>query len=62
MEVSDQLHASAALPPEKLPWYPLNRRLGGLQSRSGRCGEERNLALPGIEILEEKINVHLMPD
>jgi hypothetical protein len=38
------------------PLYPLgkstrcvlDRRLGGHQSRSGRCGE-RNLALPGIE-------------
>jgi hypothetical protein len=25
--------------------HPLNRRLGGPQSRSGRCGEEKNLAL-----------------
>jgi hypothetical protein len=22
--------------------YPLDRRLGGLQSRSGRCGEDKN--------------------
>jgi hypothetical protein len=29
--------------------YPLNRRLDGPQSRSGRCGKETNLALPGIE-------------
>jgi hypothetical protein len=39
MEVSGQLHASAALPPEK---EPLDRRLGGPQSRSERCGEEKN--------------------
>jgi hypothetical protein len=26
-------------------WYPLDRRLGGPQSRSGCCGEEKNLAL-----------------
>jgi hypothetical protein len=26
--------------------YPLNRRLGGSQSRSGRSGEEKYLALP----------------
>jgi hypothetical protein len=26
------------------PWYPLYRRLGGPQSRSGHCGEEENLA------------------
>jgi hypothetical protein len=31
------------------PRYPLARRLGGPQSRSGRRGEEKNLALPGIE-------------
>jgi hypothetical protein len=24
------------------PWYPLDRRLGGPQSRSGRGGEEKN--------------------
>jgi hypothetical protein len=23
---------------EKSPWYPLDRRLGGPQSRYGRCG------------------------
>jgi len=26
----------------KSPWYPLDRRLGGLQSRSGRGSEGRN--------------------
>jgi hypothetical protein len=32
------------------PWYPLDRTLGGLQSRSGRGGEEKNSQLPpGIE-------------
>jgi hypothetical protein len=36
MEVSGQLHAPAALPQEKGPWYSLDRRLGGPQSRSGR--------------------------
>jgi hypothetical protein len=30
--------------------YPLDRRLGGLQSRCGRCGEEKNLLpRPGIK-------------
>jgi hypothetical protein len=29
--------------------YPLDRRLGEYQSRFGRCGEEENLALPGID-------------
>jgi hypothetical protein len=34
----------------KSPWYPLDRRLGGPQSRSGRCGEEKNSQPPpGIE-------------
>jgi len=37
MEVSGQLHPSAALPP-----HPLDRKLGGPQSQSGRGGEEKN--------------------
>jgi hypothetical protein len=41
--VSSQLHPPAALPPGKEPRYPLDRRLGGPQSRSGRCGEEKIL-------------------
>jgi hypothetical protein len=50
MEVSGQLHSATALPPEKDPWYPLDRRLGGDQSRSGRDGEEKNSqSLPGLE-------------
>jgi hypothetical protein len=37
--------------PGRFPRYPLDRRLGGPQSRSGRCGEEKNLLpLPGIEL------------
>jgi hypothetical protein len=47
MEMSDQLHAPAALPPGK---EPLDRRLGGPQSRSGRGGEEKIPSPPpGIE-------------
>jgi hypothetical protein len=42
MEVSGQLHAPAALPPGKDTRYPLDRRLGGPQSQSGRGGEEKN--------------------
>jgi hypothetical protein len=43
MEVSGQLHVPAAL-------SPLNRRLGGPQSRSESGGEEKNYQLPpGIE-------------
>jgi hypothetical protein len=41
MEVSGQLHAPAALPPRKEPQYPLDRKLGGPQSRPGRDGEEK---------------------
>jgi hypothetical protein len=45
MEASGQPHAPAALFSVKEP-----RELGGLQSRSGRVGEEKNsLTLPGIE-------------
>jgi hypothetical protein len=37
-------------PQGKMPWYPLDRRLGVPQSRSGRGGEEKNFQpLPGIE-------------
>jgi hypothetical protein len=37
-------------PQRKSPWYPLDRRLGGPQSRSGRGGEEKNSQHPsGIE-------------
>jgi hypothetical protein len=50
MEVSGQLHAPAALPQGKSPWYPLDRRLGGPQNRSGLSGEEKNsYPPPGIE-------------
>jgi hypothetical protein len=41
MEVSGQLHAPAALPQGKRPGHPLERRLGGRQSRSGRGGEQK---------------------
>jgi hypothetical protein len=37
-------------PQGKSPCYPLDRRLGGPQNRSGRGGEEKNSqAPPGIE-------------
>jgi hypothetical protein len=49
MEVSGQLHAPAALPPGKSPWYPLDRRLGGPQSRSGR-GVGQNLLAVGCRM------------
>jgi hypothetical protein len=43
MELSGQLDALAALPRGNRLHCPLDGRLGGLQSRSGRCGEEKNL-------------------
>jgi hypothetical protein len=50
MEVSGQLHAPVALPQGESPFYPLDRRLGGPQSRSGSGGEEKNSQLlPGTE-------------
>jgi hypothetical protein len=51
MEVSGQLHDPAALPQGKSSWNPLDRRLGGPQSRSGRGGEEKKnpQPLPGLE-------------
>jgi hypothetical protein len=42
MEVSGHFHAPAALSSRKEPRYPLDRRLGGPQSRSGRDGENKN--------------------
>jgi hypothetical protein len=47
LEVSGQLHASAALAPGKSPLYPLDRRLGGPQNQAGRRGEEKILASAG---------------
>jgi hypothetical protein len=48
-EVSGQLHAPADLTQSKEPRHTFVRRLGGPQSLSGRCGEEKNPALPGIK-------------
>jgi hypothetical protein len=42
MEANGQLHTPPLYPYGKSPWYPLDRRLGGLQSRFGRGGEEKN--------------------
>jgi hypothetical protein len=51
MEVSGQLHGPATLPSGKKLRYPLDRRLGGPQSRSGRGGEEKDSQPPpGIEL------------
>jgi hypothetical protein len=48
--VIDQLHTPPALNTRvKSLWYPLDRRVGAPQSWSRHCGEEKNLALPGME-------------
>jgi hypothetical protein len=51
MGVSGQRHAQAVLYPRGYdPRYPLDRRLGGPQSRSGRRALKKNpLPLSGIE-------------
>jgi hypothetical protein len=50
MGVSGQRHAPAAFYPRgKDSRYPLDRRLGGLQSRSGHRQRKNPLPLPGIE-------------
>jgi hypothetical protein len=49
MEASGQLHD--LYPQGKSALYPLDMRLGGPQSRSGRGGEEKNSRHPpGIEL------------
>jgi len=42
MEVSGQLHTSAALPPGNSSWYPLDKRLDGPQGLSRHCGKEKS--------------------
>jgi hypothetical protein len=45
-------------PRGKIPRYPLDRRLGGLQSRSGRGSEEKKSpVLPGIEPRSSTLNL-----
>jgi hypothetical protein len=50
MEVSGQLY-----PQGNSPWYPLDRRLGGPQSRSARGGEEKNSQPPPVDDYEMKM-------
>jgi hypothetical protein len=40
MEMRNQLHAASVYLRVKSPRYPLDIRLGGPQSRSGRCRKE----------------------
>jgi hypothetical protein len=51
MEVSGQLHAPSVLPQGKSPSYPLDRRVGEPQSRSGHgCEEKNSQLLQGLEL------------
>jgi hypothetical protein len=65
MEVSGQLHASAALSPVKETLVPMDRRLGGPQNQAGHCGEEKNsqplagLKLPIIQPVAQCYNTEL---
>jgi hypothetical protein len=57
MEVNGRLHT-----PGKNPRYPLDRRLVELQSQSGCCGEEKNLAPAGIRTLAIQSITHCYTD
>ena len=59
MLVSDQIDALAALPLGEEPLYSLHRRMGGRQSRSGRCGGGVNLSIDW-ESNSDSIVVHLV--
>jgi hypothetical protein len=50
MEVSGHLHATVALLPRKEFRFPLDRRLGRPQSRSGCGGEEKSVKSKSLEI------------
>jgi hypothetical protein len=55
MGVSGQRHAPTALySPGKDARYPLYRRLGGPQSRSGHRLQKNPLPLPGIDVVTSK--------
>ena len=43
-----QPHALTDISPKKVPLHPLNRRLVGPHSRSGRFGEEKNFSEPRL--------------
>jgi hypothetical protein len=51
MEMSGHLHALGTFPQGNRPWYSLDRRLGGPQSQSGSCGEDKSLAPAGNQTL-----------
>jgi hypothetical protein len=52
MEMSGHLDAPASLPSGKDSRYPLDRRLVGPESRSGRCGEKFALVSNRIAVVQ----------
>jgi hypothetical protein len=52
MEVNDQLHAPAALPPGKQTLIPTGYEAGWAQSRYGRYEAEKNLLDLSLDTLE----------
>jgi hypothetical protein len=65
MEVSGHLHDPTALPRDKRPRYPFERRLGGPQGLSGRGGEKKkipSLHLLGIESRPSSLHPSLYID
>jgi hypothetical protein len=48
-EATGQLHASAALTPQKEPRYPLDSSLGQTQGRLGHFGADKISSLSGTE-------------
>jgi len=46
-------------PQRKSPWYPLDRRLGGAQNRSGRCGKEKDSQAPIIQPIAQRYTTEL---
>jgi hypothetical protein len=59
--VSGQLHAPTALPPGKSSRYPLDRRLGVPQSRSGRHGEVKILDSTGTRTATPRCPANSQP-
>jgi hypothetical protein len=49
MEMSGQLHAPAALPSDKIPWYPLDRRMGCIIKLYRHKNNILSLVLQGYE-------------
>jgi hypothetical protein len=62
MEASDQPHVPASLIPGKDLPGPFCRKLGGPQSWSGRCGEEKHIEPTGNRTLARRYTDWATPD